>query len=745
MAYKVLAKWILSIIVISGSLASQGQTISGKVIDKNNGQPISMAEVYLVDLKTGTTTDEFGEFTYNNYQHKAIHLQVSYIGYTTIDTIILSERTLPLLFYLEPGHYDLEEVIVSVPSGKLQRENVMRIEQKKLKELLLSAPTTLGEAISNIPGVNRYTTGSGISKPVIRGLSGNRIVSYDQGVRVENQQWGDEHGLGIGESGIESVEVIKGPASLLYGSDALGGVLYFVNDRYASQNTIQGYLQTTFHTGSMGSINNSGLKFHKGKLKFNVFGSYASHADYKVPKLGNVLNTRFDQSSIKSSIGYNTGNWISNLNYSYLNNHFGITEDATYIKETRRKVITPYQAIENHRLSSENTLFFGHNKLKFTLGYSDNYRKEFEDDADIHALGLKLYTYTYDIKWHSTTYWDKFDFVFGSQGMTQKNQNTGEEILIPDAKTRDIAAFGIANFIFENIHLQSGFRIDQRLIDTKYMESDERTFLPLKKSFNGFSYSAGAVLDLDKVKLRTNVSNGFRSPNTSELLSDGVHEGTIRYEKGNPNLKNEQATQIDLSFDYLTDHLEFGVSTFYNDIRDYVYLSPTGSLIDNHPVYEYQQSNASLYGGELSVHYHPHKLHWLHLETNVGNVTAQDNSGNPLPFIPQTKINSIVKAEFSMVGVLQLKSIHVQHIYKFKQDRTAVFETPTQAYNVFNIGLSMAIATKHQPIEINTGIKNLLNRSYIDHLSRFKPLNISNQGINIYCGLKVNLNKKLKE
>ena len=252
----------------------------------------------------------------------------------------------------------------------------------------------MAEAISNIPGVEQTTTGAGIGKPVIRGLSGNRIVTYAQGIRIENQQWGDEHGLGVGEVGIESVEVIKGPASLLYGSDALGGVLYFIDERYAQHNTVEGFVGTKFLSNTLGSKNSMGLKIHKNRLKFNLFGSYSSQADYKTPNASRVFNTRFDEKNIKGSLGFDAKKWISNLRYSYLQNNYGIVEDAVFTTATEREFILPFQTIDNHNVSFENIVFTGNSKLNLTVGYTNNYRKEFEEDSNNQALGLQLNTFT---------------------------------------------------------------------------------------------------------------------------------------------------------------------------------------------------------------------------------------------------------------------------------------------------------------------------------------------------------------
>lgn len=727
------------------SITIFGQDFKGTVLDKETKQPIFYSQVYFVDLKTGTTTDDNGIFKIEHFNQKYIHIQISFVGYKIIDEIVNIDTVKEKTFYLEQGYFNLEEIVVSTPSGILQKENIVSIEHKKITELQQTSPLTLADAISNISGVDQTTTGAGIGKPVIRGLSGNRIVTYAQGIRIENQQWGDEHGLGVGEVGIESVEVIKGPASLLYGSDALGGVLYFIDERYASHNTVEWFAQTKFLSNTLGSINNISYKIHKGRLKFNLFGAYSSHADYQAPNFDRVFNTRFDEKNIKISMGFNTKNWISNIRHSYLQNNYGIVEDANFTNSNQRKFVLSFQTIDNHNLSFENIVFTGNSKLNLTLGYTNNYRKEFEDDSNNQALGLKLNTFTYKLKWYSQIYKDRFDFIVGSQGMAQDNKNNGEEILIPDATIKDFGAFILGNLNFERLQLQGGIRADYRGIDTKQMVTGEGSFPALKNSYNGFTFSSGTVYKLRKTKFRTNISSGFRAPNTTELLSDGVHHGTNRYIKGDVNLKNENATQLDFSFDYQDEHFNFSVNPFYNAIQNYIFLSPIDTVIDNSPVFEYLQTSAFLYGGELGFHYHPHKIHWLHLESNLSTVIADDKNRNPLPLIPQTKINSTVRVEITHKGKMRLKNLFVQHIYKFKQDKTGLFETSTNDYSQINIGLNLIITTKNNPIEISTGIKNLFNTKYIDHLSRFKTLEIPNQGINYYIGIKLKLNEKLND
>jgi len=733
----------LLLIFILFSFHLFGQTFKGEVIDIQTNKAVPFSTIYFKELETGTIADSTGAFFIEHFNQNEIHLLITAFGYEKKDTIVSLHENAVLKIYLSPSHLDLEEVTITASTGKLEGDNVVSIEKRKLEELYQNAPLSLAEAISNIPGVDQNTTGAGIGKPIIRGLSGNRIVTYAQEIRVENQQWGSEHGLGIGSIGIEGVEVIKGPASLLYGSDALGGVLYFIDERYANHNTVEVKAKTSFQSNTMGSINQVGFKIHKKRLKFNLFGAYTSHADYQTPSFKNVYNTRFDEKSIKAAIGYNRKNWISNIRYSFLENNFGIVEDSIYTRSFDRNFILPFQKITNHSLSFSNKIFMNTSSLQLILGFTSNNRKEFEDNKTEEALGFILNTGTYNLKWKSREIGHLLNITIGSQGMLQTNKNTGEEILIPDGKTQDIGVFSLFHFKWSKLQIQAGFRIDSRQVNTLFMQSADTTFLAVNKQFIGQTISIGGNYKWKKTIIRANVSSGFRAPNTSELVSNGVHEGTNRYEIGNEDLKNENAIQMDLSVDYQSDHFSLSFNPFYNSISNYIFLSPTGATISSNSVYEYIQTDAFLYGGEFGVHYHPHLLHWLHLQSEFSTVFAEDKQHRYLPLVPQTRINSTIAVEFKNKGRFHLEKVFLQYIYKFKQDRIGQFETYSPSYNIVNIGLQAQIETKQSPIKLSIGVKNLFNTRYIDHLSRFKTLNIPNQGINFYAGISYVIGKKL--
>ena len=329
--------------------------------------------------------------------------------------------------------------------------------------------------------------------------------------------------------------------------------------------------------------------------------------------------------------------------------------------------------------------------------------------------------------------------------MHQTNLNRGAEALIPDGTVDDVGLFTTFNFNNDRFSLQSGLRADQRQIHTLKLLQDNDTIQAFEGRFSSINYAIGGVLKGNILTMRANISSGFRAPNTSELLSHGVHEGANRYEIGNRELKSENATQVDLTLDYQSEHLSFQLNPFYNLVNNYIFLSPKDSIAGGAAVFEYQQKDAFLYGGEAGVHYHPHSIHWLHLESNISAVLAEDEEGIPLPLIPATRVSSTAKVELDQEGSVRLKEYFIQYKYVFKQNRTSQLETQTGEYHLLNMGLVFEVKKGATPVEFSVGINNLLNTDYIDHLSTLKSMGISNQGINLYASLKVPFARHLSE
>ncbi len=746
-------KTIITFLFLVGISALYAQnSLSGKITDTDN-QPLLGVEIYSDQLHKGTITNEDGTYNLQNIPNGKVTFNFSFLGFKTISKEFhFNSENISFDVQLEESIFKIDEVIISTPFNKLQSENVMKVERLSARAIQKTGATTLSEGITNIAGVSQISTGASIGKPVIRGLSGNRVLVYTQGIRLENQQFGGEHGLGINDAGVAGVEVIKGPASLLYGSDALGGVLYIQPEKFVPENTTKLNVSQRYFSNTLGTNTSLGFKSSLKNWQFLARGTYAQHADYKTPDY-RVTNTRFNEKDLKLGIGFHEKNFSSELRYNFNNSKLGLTEGiGEQTKETHLE--TPYQDIDNHIISLHTHVFFKKSKLDIDLGYTINNRQEFEEhhdheeDEEEHehheegeaALDMKLKTFSYNTKYHLPKF-GKFEVLVGAQGLHQTNTNFGEELLIPNATVNDFGVFTTANFEWnDNTSLQAGIRYDNRGITTERHEvahEDEiHVFEAIDKSYNSFTASFGAkTLLFNSITSRFNVASGFRAPNLAELASNGVHHGTNRFEVGNNNLVNEKNLQFDLSLDYNSEHFELFANGFYNTLNDYIYLSPTGEVEDGAPVYTYLQENAKLYGGEFGFHLHPHPLDWLHLESSFEMVIGKQDNGNYLPLIPANTLKNTLRTEFSNERWLPNGYASVSLHSYFKQDNISEFETATPAYNLVNLGVGGDIMISKYTFTTSLTVNNLFDKKYINHLSRLKPDTIFNPGRNIVLGI----------
>ena len=724
---------------LSAVVAAQN-SITGIVVDVKN-QPLKNVSVYAPELHKGTTTDENGKYKLNQIPTGTIKLTFVLVGYATQNnTLTIKESENILNVIMEEKIFQMDEVIVSTAFNKLQSQNVMKVEHASMRSLQENGSATLIEGIATMPGVSQISTGTSIGKPVIRGLSGNRVLVYSQGVRIENQQFGEEHGLGLNDSGIESVEVIKGPASLLYGSDALGGVLYFNPEKFANARTSSTNFSQRVFSNTIGSATNLGFKTSTENWKFLGRGSYTTHSDYRIPEGKRVTNTRFNETDFKTGIGYSDGKFSTVFRYNYNSLDIGIPESGVSDQTSSKKTDFPKQGIESHLLSLNSIFFLENSKLDVNLGFIENDRKEFEDSENA-SLYMILKTFNYDVKYHLPSI-GKLESIVGVQGMIQNNANYGSEYLIPDATTSDIGVFGTFNYQWNSTVLQTGLRYDTRNITTQNYGAlgEEGSFTAITKNYESFNASAGVKTNIgEQLTFRLNLASGFRAPNLAELTSNGVHEGSNRYEVGNPNLKTEQNLQTDINLEYNDSHFEFFVNGFYNKINNYIYSSPTGDIRDDNVVFDYVQNNAYLFGGEIGLHFHPHPLDWLHINSSFESVTGKKENGDYLPFIPANNWNNAIRVDFKQAKWLSdgYASFDVSHT--FDQRNVSGFETQTNDYTLLGIGLGGKITIGKTKFDVNLNGNNLLDKKYIAHLSRLKTDGIPNIGRNVVVGVSFSI------
>lgn len=730
---------LILLIGFSGIIYAQKKVI-GTILDSKNNA-LTAVTITIPELNKATKSDDNGNYFFNNLPNGNFKIIFKCIGFETItkEIKIKEGTTIQNEILIEETH-QMDEVIVSTSFNKLQSQNVMKVEHQSIKSLKQKGNTTLIEGLATIPGVSQVSTGTSIGKPVIRGLSGNRVLVYSQGIRIENQQFGEEHGLGLNDSGLESVEVIKGPASLLYGSDAIGGVLYFNPEKFGKPNTSELNFNQNYFTNTIGSNSSIGYKLSGEDLKFSTRLNKNEHSDYKISDGNRVTNSRFNEVDFKTGLGYSNSLFSSVFRFNFNKLELGIPENGISEQSITKKPEFPKQNIESQIFSLNNSIYFKNSKIDADLGFITNNRSEFED-SNVAVLQMKLKTFNYNVKYYLPKY-GKFESIIGTQGMYQTNRNTGEEYLIPNAVTTDFGIFGTINYEWNKNIIQAGLRFDNRKIisETNRLEGEDGYFGAIDKKYKSFNSSLGYKTNLkENIILRINLASGFRAPNLAELTSNGVHEGSNRYEIGNQNLQNEQNFQIDLNLEYRNTHFEFFANAFYNLINNYIFISPNGKIIDSNNVYDYLQSNASLFGGETGIHFHPHPVDWLHItssfESVVGKKQFRGFGIDNLPLIPANKWNTNFKTEFKSSKYLKESYVTLNIEHTLNQNNPSEFETKSKDYTLLNLGFGTKVTFRKTAFDFNLNINNFLNKNYFSHLSRLKTDGIPNMGRNIVFGI----------
>ena len=412
-----------------------------------------------------------------------------------------------------------------------------------------------------------------------------------------------------------------------------------------------------------------------------------------------------------------------------------------------RSPILPAQFIFNNMLSVENKFLFENSDLKINTGYTRNHLREFDHNVNIPFTNMILNNGFYNVRYNWNVN-DKLNFKTGLQGMTVFNRNDRhtEEFLVPDANSIDGGAYGVMSYKVNKWRFQVGGRYDFRHLES--FETPEEFALnisadPINRTYQTGNFSAGLMRKGDKLTTRFNVSSGFRAPHYSELLADGVHHGSLRYEKGDRNLVPEQAVQFDLSFEWGSDHLEFFLNPYFSLVNNYIFLQATDSVVTAtsgaYSYFEFQQvDRAFLYGGEVGFHYHPHSLHRLHIYSDFSLTVGEDQSENPINLIPQPNLNSRVRFDINNKNDFQVNYVSLEHQYFMDQNRVAEFESPTEGFHLINFAVQTSYKEK---FGLQLGARNILNSEYIAHMSPLKNLGpgIPQPGINFFAKLSVNL------
>jgi iron complex outermembrane receptor protein len=749
---------------------SQNKTrtqLIGKITDAKTGQPLAGASVQLSDAKLGTVTNAQGIYSFRNAPMGHAEMEVSYLGYETIvehiDISAASEKN----FQMVRSVREYEGVTVTGVSGATSiRKTPIPVSKINKAELFTTPSTNIIDALSRQPGVSQLSTGPAISKPVIRGLGYNRLVTINDGVRQEGQQWGDEHGIEIDENSVSRVEILKGPASLMYGSDAIAGVVNIITTTPAPNNSIVANVSSSYQTNNRQRSLFANIGGNRNGFNWNVWGDLTAAADYKNKYDGRVFNSKFNNHNFGGYVGYNGAWGFTHLIVSSFNQKLGVVEgernnDGSFVKalpggidgaptsddfnSTTPEI--PYQYVRHNKIIADNSFKVGSGKITLNLAYQRNQRQEFgnPDDISEKSLYFDLGTFNYSAAYHFDDHNGWITSV-GVNGMSQDNKNKGVEFLIPEYHLFDFGAYVYSQKTINKATISGGLRFDNRAVDSKaLMDDGEAKFNAFKKNFSNVSATAGVSYAPKKnVTLKANIARGFRAPGIPELSSNGAHEGTNRYEYGDQNLKSETTLQGDVGVEIGTEHLLLSVSAFYNHIDNFIFYSKLssgqggdslvaadGAMI---PAYKFGQHTANLPGFEAMLDIHPHPLDWLHWENTFsyvrGRFTEAIGESKNVPFVPPARWTSEVKvALFPKAKSVKHTSLFAEVVHAFDQNRPFTSfetETVTDGYTLLNAGVSASLFCKGKTLfTIAVLGNNLADVAYQDHLSRLKYTDVN--------------------
>ncbi|WP_295794443.1 TonB-dependent receptor [Mucilaginibacter sp.] len=775
-------------------------TITGTVTDKADGKTIIGATVSIPDLRRGSITDVNGHYSLENLPKGVYLVQVSYIGYATFNQRVDFTKTTTLDIQLQASSIETGEVVITGVSKatEIKRDPVPMVAVGKTFLDQRSAAGNVIDMIANLPGVSAVTTGPNVSKPFIHGLGYNRVVTLQDGIRQEGQQWGDEHGVEVDQNSIDRVEVIKGPASLSYGSDAIGGVVNLITPPPVANGKILGSVQGTYGTNN--NLLNGSFRLYGNNNGF-VWGTILSAKeakDYQNPHDGRVYATNFKEKDARFMMGLNKKWGTSYFNFSLFDDQQAIPDgsrDSVTRQFTKQiteddasRTIVPaselnsyklpvlHQHVQLYRIYNNSNFNVGDGNLLVNLGYQFSHRREYThpEDADVAGLNLHLSTFTYDFK-YSFNLNNGYETTVGVNGQYQNNTiGDATEFPIPAYHQFDIGPFIIMKKSFGKLDLSGGARIDSRsfhgqaaYIDTAgkypvlFNPSNAATpptvisqFSALNKTFSGFNGSFGAAYNFsNNFLLKANIARGFRAPSIAELSANGPDPGSQIYHIGNNNFKPEFSTQEDIGMFVTLPNVSFSVELFNNNIQNYIFqqqeLNADGSpvLTQGYNTFTYVQSKARINGGEISLDIHP--LSWLHFENSIALTYGQNlGTGGPvadslkyLPFIPPLHTHSELKGNFSK-GFGRFKNVYgfVGFDHFSAQNRFfAAYgtETYTAGYNLLNAGIGTELVNAAGQTWVKLFIEgtNLGNVNYQSNMSRLKYFDNANVPAGVQPGI----------
>ncbi|NVO21636.1 MAG: TonB-dependent receptor [Bacteroidetes bacterium] len=655
---------------------------------------------------------------------------------------------------------NLQPFVVSAYKEKPFEQTSVNILAIRL-DSLRSGNFNLTDLVAKTPGISMLSTGVAIAKPVIRGLYGNRVLVLLSGLKFDNQQWQEEHGLGLSDLGLSKVELIKGPLSVLYGTEAIGGIINLIEEEKPVSGTRETDYSVKVNSNTMGGMIQAGYKANFGKHWWRIRAGVENNADYSDGNNHRVLNSRFDGYDLKATYGFQHRSWASTNNYLGSFNRYGFIFNDIYSFVTpderwsRKLDVNPAHMVLLNILSSENKfLLKNESKLNLNIGIQSNKRMENEGGGAI-SLNMHLLTLQYLLKWEVQVS-ERNKLVLSNLGSFEDNTNFGARKIVPDANMQEsnISAF-METTLAKDLILEYGLGIGEKYIKTFFtatVNGPDKEVHPFTKKSPYYNFVSGITwFPSTDFNMKLNAATGVRIPNLAELSSNGLHEGVFIYEVGDPNLKNEQNITLNLFVNYIQEFFELSVSPFYNYFYNYVYLAPIPIDLENwygFHVSRYRQQDAKQFGTEATFTLKPVK--YLRTGLAYSGMKSKTTDGAYIPYTPAQKL----EGNFGYVlhtDKFNPISLSTDVDYYFAQNDTAVGEISTPDYWIWNIGASTTCKSKLADYTFSLSGNNLLNTAYYDHLSRFKYFKdadgqkILNIGRNFAFSIKVRFNSRINK
>jgi len=719
-------------LVLVGALLAEGDTLSGRIADPD-GRPVTGAVVVMGELHRVALTGADGAFRFARIPSGRYTVTVRGPGFAPLARQVTVAGPTTLDLVVERAAFAVEPVTVTATRAPLPSlASPLSTAAVSEDALRRAQSVSLAHSLAELPGINALSTGQQIGKPVIRGLAGARVLVLEDGSRLEDYSWSDEDGPSVDARLAQRVEVIRGPASVLYGSDALGGVVNVIPEELPDANGGPRTLRSGFEAS--GATNNAELEAAarlegaSGGWGWRVFGIGRFAGSLQTPA-GELDNTGFGALSGEAAVGTRGARGSTTLRYTRYGGEFKLLEAEG---PATGEEGGPERKLSDDRVQLAGDYVLGGLRLETKAQWQRHSLIEVADTGtgaggeplEGTAFDLLLNTTTLDVMAHHAA-GPRIRGTVGLSGIYQVNDTRGPLPLVPDARVRSAAAFVFeeASFGGGRWGLLAGGRVDLRRL---IADSNATLGLsPQTREYTAVSGNAGVVYrPAPSLALTANIGRAWRAPTLFELFSNGPHLGEARYEIGRTDLRSETGTNLDVGVRWQSVRLRVELAAYRNAIGRFIYIAPTDSFVhitpsDSLRVYRYDQADALLTGGEAAVQVELGAR--LALHARVDGVRGTNRAARePLPFVPPAR--AALGAELHGGGFRWADRAYVGAEVETttRQTRLNPLDVPTAGYTLLNFSAGMTRPLLGRAARIDLSVRNAANVSYRSFLSRYK-------------------------